>query len=46
MIKSFHKNHPANLLTLCEDCHHTIHKNKTQHKRVKTTIGIKIMEIE
>jgi DNA mismatch repair protein MutS len=46
MIKSFHKNHLANLLTLCEDCHQNIHKNKTQHKKVKTTKGIKIMEIE
>ena len=46
MIKSFHKNHPANLLTLCEDCHQNIHKNKTQHKKVKTSIGIEIMALE
>jgi len=35
----FHKNHPANLLTLCEKCHNEIHKKKTQHKKVKTTKG-------
>ena len=33
----FHKNHPANLLTLCETCHNEIHKSKTQHKKVKTS---------
>ena len=25
-IGSFHKNHPANLATVCEKCHHQIHK--------------------
>jgi len=42
----FHKNHPANLLTLCEKCHDEIHKTKKQHKKVKTTKGIKIETIE
>jgi len=46
MIKSFHKNHPANLLTLCEDCHQTIHKTKKQHKKTKTSRGIEITELE
>jgi DNA mismatch repair protein MutS len=46
MIKTFHKNHPANLLTLCEDCHQNIHKTKKQHKKVKTSIGIEITELE
>jgi DNA mismatch repair protein MutS len=46
MIKSFHKNHPANLLTLCEDCHNNIHKSGKQHKKVKTSKGTKIMELE
>jgi DNA mismatch repair protein MutS len=36
---SFHKNHPANLLTLCEKCHDEIHKKNVQHKKVKTTKG-------
>jgi DNA mismatch repair protein MutS len=46
MIKSFHKNHPANLLTLCEDCHQNIHKSGKQHKKVRTSIGIEIVELE
>ncbi len=46
IIKTFHKNHPANLLTLCEDCHQKIHKSGKQHKKVKTSIGIEIMEME
>jgi DNA mismatch repair protein MutS len=41
----FHKNHPANLLTLCEKCHDEIHKTKKQHKKVKTSKGIKIQTI-
>uniref|UniRef100_A0A6C0EQ10 DNA mismatch repair proteins mutS family domain-containing protein n=1 Tax=viral metagenome TaxID=1070528 RepID=A0A6C0EQ10_9ZZZZ len=42
---TFHKNNLANLLTLCEMCHIEIHKKKTQHKKVKTTKGYIIQEI-
>jgi len=42
----FHKNHPANLMTLCEKCHEEFHKSKKQHKKVKTTKGVKIQTIE
>jgi DNA mismatch repair protein MutS len=42
----FHKNNLANLITLCETCHHEIHKTKKQHKKVKTSKGIKVMEIK
>ena len=45
MINNFHKNHPANLLTLCEKCHLNIHKSGKQHKKTKTSIGIEISEI-
>ena len=45
MINNFHKNHPANLLTLCEECHTNIHKSGKQHKKIKTSIGIEIMEL-
>jgi len=39
----FHKNNLANLMTLCESCHDTIHKNsKKGTKRIKTTKGYKI----
>jgi 5-methylcytosine-specific restriction endonuclease McrA len=54
-----HKNNAANLITLCETCHHDFHssqnssqnrltkvKVKKQHKKVKTTIGIQIQEIQ
>ena len=46
-----HKNNPANLLTLCQKCHDDFHKNdsttkkKKQHKKIKTTLGIKIYEM-
>jgi DNA mismatch repair protein MutS len=36
---TFHKNHPANLVSLCEACHDEIHKTGTQMKKVKTTKG-------
>jgi len=42
----FHKNHPANLMTLCEKCHNELHKTKKQHRKVKTSKGIKIQTIE
>ena len=41
----FHKNKLANLMTLCEGCHHDFHKKNVKHKRVKTTKGFKIQEI-
>jgi DNA mismatch repair protein MutS len=44
---SFHKNNLANLLTLCEDCHHEFHKKGVKSaKKVKTTKGYKIQELE
>ena len=46
IIKTFHKNHPANLLTLCETCHNNIHKTGKEHRKVKTSIGIEITELE
>jgi len=43
--ETFHKNHPANLLTLCEKCHNKIHKEKKMHKKVKTTKGVVITNV-
>ena len=37
--QSFHKNHIANLLNICDACHKTIHKEKAEHKVVKTSQG-------
>ena len=31
-IETFHKNHLANLINICEECHQKIHKTNTQHK--------------
>ena len=45
-IQTFHKNHIANLLNICEDCHQKIHKSGHQHKVVKTTAGYKLQRIE
>ena len=45
MISHFHKNHPANLLTLCEKCHQEIHKSGKQHKKKKTSKGVCIQEM-
>ncbi len=36
---TFHKDHKANLITLCEKCHHIFHDSNKQHKKVKTTKG-------
>tara|TARA_Y100001958_G_scaffold319_1_gene227 strand:- start:14882 stop:18142 length:3261 start_codon:yes stop_codon:yes gene_type:complete len=44
-IESFHKNHKANLMTVCEKCHHMFHDSKKQHVRKKTTSGYKISAI-
>lgn len=41
----FHKNHKANLLNICDECHDKIHKENKQYKRVKTTNGYKLKEI-
>jgi 5-methylcytosine-specific restriction endonuclease McrA len=37
--QNFHKNHPANLVNICENCHKKIHKSKEEHKVVKTSEG-------
>jgi DNA mismatch repair protein MutS len=42
----FHKNKLANLVTLCETCHHEFHKSKKQHKKVKTSKGFILKEID
>lgn len=43
--KSFHKNHIANLMNICKDCHHTIHEKNIQYVRRKTTKGKKIIAL-
>jgi DNA mismatch repair protein MutS len=41
----FHKNNLANLMTLCESCHNSIHKTNTKLKRVKTSKGQSLEKI-
>ena len=36
---TFSINHPANLINICEDCHHNIHKNNTKLMKKKITNG-------
>jgi DNA mismatch repair protein MutS len=43
---TFHKNNLANLMTLCEACHNEIHKKGTKQKKVKTSKGVKVINIE
>jgi len=43
-IEHIHKNHPANLAGICNECHDNIHHCQKQHRRVKTTEGTKIVE--
>jgi DNA mismatch repair protein MutS len=38
-IDYVHKNHSANLISICEKCHNNIHLSGQQHKKVKTSIG-------
>jgi DNA mismatch repair protein MutS len=40
-IGSFHKDHPANLMALCENCHLSIHKEDKILVKKKTTTGVK-----
>ena len=43
----FHKNHLANLMTLCEKCHKAVHNNKVSsvgHKKTKTTKGSRLVK--
>jgi DNA mismatch repair protein MutS len=42
-IGHIHKNHPANLATVCEDCHREIHTTGIEHVKVKTGKGVRIV---
>lgn len=39
-IGSFHKNHPANLMSICKSCHEKLTKDNIKHRRVKTDKGM------
>ena len=42
---TFHKNHPANLISICNTCHDEIHSAGTKLKKVKTTKGTIVTEL-
>jgi DNA mismatch repair protein MutS len=44
-IEHFSKNHVANLASICEKCHDSIHKKNEQHKKVKTSKGSIIIKM-
>ena len=44
-IDSFHKNHVANLLNICDSCHKNIHKTGKQHKVKKTNKKYVLTEV-
>ena len=41
----FKKNHKANLINICEECHNKIHEKNTEYKISKTSEGYKLMEL-
>ena len=42
-IGHIHKNHPANLASVCENCHREIHTTGVEHVKVKTGKGVRIV---
>jgi DNA mismatch repair protein MutS len=42
-IGHIHKNHPANLASICEACHREIHTTGVEHVKVKTGKGVRIV---
>lgn len=45
-IGTFHKNHLANLISLCKKCHNKFHEDDTQYKKVKTSSGFIIEAVQ
>lgn len=41
----FRKNHKANLINICEDCHLKIHESNSEYRIAKTSSGYELMEI-
>jgi len=40
---NFDKNHPANLINICEDCHNDIHKKNKKIKKKKVSTGYELV---
>jgi len=43
-VGSAHKNHPANLLNVCEKCHDKLHLSGKRHRVAKTSAGYELVE--
>ncbi len=43
--RGHHKNHPANLMNICEECHDEVHAKGAELRRTKTTGGYKLEAI-
>jgi len=41
----FSKNHKANLINICNNCHDKIHDNNIQYKKIKTSDGFELLEL-
>ena len=41
----FHKNHKANLINICEECHLKIHESEKEYRITKGTKGYELLEI-
>ena len=44
-IKHVHKNHPANLMNICKECHENITKKGIKYRKTKTSRGFQFVEI-
>ena len=42
--RSFHKNHPANTVPICEECHLKVHKQDKRYVQKKTSDGMALVE--
>lgn len=45
-IAGFHKNHPGNLIGVCDSCHNKFHESGGSHRRVKTSEGYAVVSRE
>jgi len=43
-ISSMHKNHTANLMSVCKPCHNTIHKNNDIYEKKRTSAGYEFVK--
>ena len=42
---TFHKDHVANLINICKECHTNIHRKELKYRKIKTTNGYELQLI-